>query len=161
MRTKQLWRRMFRYTAGSLICFGVSEATFVALFWPHILGARSASIAASIAGIIPGYPLNRNWTWGRKGKSDLWREIIPYWATALISTLLAAAVIGAVNNAFSQYNRDIRTAINATAYLATYGIIFIAKYLLFDRILFHPNHPPHPNQQPITPADAPEQTSER
>jgi putative flippase GtrA len=136
MRTKELWRRMYRYAAGSVICFGVSEATFVALFWPHVLGARGASIAASIAGIIPGYPLNRSWTWGRKGKSDLWREVVPYWATALISTAVAAFVIGAVNAAFGEYSRDVRTAINATAYLVTYGVIFVAKYLLFDLVLF-------------------------
>ncbi|MCL6538877.1 MAG: GtrA family protein, partial [Acidothermus sp.] len=63
------WRRMFRYTAGSAICFGVSEITFVVLFAPHVLGAKSSSVVASVAGIIPGYWLNRTWTWGRRHRS--------------------------------------------------------------------------------------------
>lgn len=131
-----LWRRMSRYTIGSAICFAVAEVTFVLLFEPHVLGARGSSIAASVAGIIPGYFLNRTWTWGRRGRSDFWREVAPYWATAIISTLLAAGVTGAVNDALLQHSREVRTIVNAIAYMATYGVIFIAKFLLFDKWLF-------------------------
>jgi putative flippase GtrA len=134
--SKPPWRRMSRYTVGSVICFGVAEATFVVLFQPHILGARGASIAASIAGIIPGYTLNRRWTWGRRGQSDLWREVVPYWVVALVSTAAAALATGAANAAFAAWSRDARTIINATAYMATYGVLFVAKYVIFDQILF-------------------------
>ena len=138
---KPFWRRMSRYTIGSIICFVVAEVTFVALFKPHLLGARGASVVASIVGIIPGYTLNRNWTWGRRGRSDIWREVVPYWATALVSTVLAALATGAANDAFADYSRDTRTIVNATAYMLTYGVLFIAKYILFDRVLFA--HRPH------------------
>jgi putative flippase GtrA len=136
------WRRLSRYTAGSVICFGVAELTFVLLFGPHLLGARGASVVASIAGIIPGYSLNRRWTWGRRGKSDIWREVVPYWATALVSTLVAAAVTGAVNGAFAEYARQTRTILDALAYMATYGALFVAKFVFFDRLLFasRPTH---------------------
>ncbi len=135
-RTSQLWQRLFRYTAGSVICFVVSEITFVLLFAPHVLGARGSSVVASIAGIIPGYFLNRNWTWDRRGRSDFWREVAPYWATAIISTVVAAVVIGFVNDAFINDSRAVRTVLNATAYMVTYGVIFVAKFVLFERVLF-------------------------
>ncbi|HEX5414903.1 MAG TPA: GtrA family protein, partial [Chloroflexota bacterium] len=84
-----------RYTAGSAICFVISEIVFVAVFWPHLLGAKGSSLVASVAGIIPGYYLNRTWTWGRRERSDLWREVVPYWAIALGGAIAAALAIDA------------------------------------------------------------------
>jgi putative flippase GtrA len=132
------WLRMSRYTMGSAICFAVSEVVFIALFWPHLLGARSASIVASIAGIIPGYYLNRTWTWGRRERSDFWREVVPYWATALGGAIAAALAIGVVNNAAIHSARSTRTLLNAGTYMATYGVLFAAKYAFFQKILFKP-----------------------
>jgi putative flippase GtrA len=132
------WLRMSRYTMGSAICFGVSEVVFVAVFWPHLLGARSASIVASIAGIIPGYYLNRTWTWGRRERSDFWREVVPYWATALGGALAAALAIGVVNNAAIHSARGTRTLLNAGTYMLTYAVLFAAKYAFFQKILFKP-----------------------
>lgn len=132
------WLRFSRYTVGSVICFGVSELVFVALFAPNLLGARGAAIVASIAGIIPGYFLNRSWTWGRRGRSDFWREVVPYWATAVISTALAALGTGAANALFADESRGTRTLINAAAYMLVYGVLFVAKFVIFQRWLFAP-----------------------
>ncbi|HEX5496638.1 MAG TPA: GtrA family protein [Mycobacteriales bacterium] len=127
---------MFRYTAGSAVAFAVSELCFVALFGPHLLGAKGASIVASIVGVIPGYFLNRNWAWGRRGRSHPWREVMPYWLTVIVSTALAAIAIGAVNHAASALGRDVRTVINAATYCAVYGTLFIAKFRIFNSWLF-------------------------
>jgi putative flippase GtrA len=87
-----------------------------------------------LVGVFPGYFLNRTWTWGRRGRSDVWREIVPYWTTALLSTAIAAAVTGAVNAACAGDSRDVRTVINAAAYMVTYGVLFIVKYAVFQRL---------------------------
>lgn len=136
------WLRLSRYTAGSAICFGVSELVFVGLFAPGVLGSKGAAIVASIAGIIPGYFLNRSWTWGRTGRSDFWREVVPYWVTALISTALAALGTGAANALFADESRGVRTVINAAAYMLVYGVLFVAKYVVFHRWLFAPRPEP-------------------
>jgi putative flippase GtrA len=135
------WLRFSRYTVGSAICFGVSEVVFVALFAPGLLGSKGAAIVASIAGIIPAYFLNRSWTWGRRGRSDFWREVVPYWATALVSTLLAALGTGAANALFADEPRGVRTLINAVAYMLVYGVLFVVKYVIFHRWLFAPPAP--------------------
>ncbi len=135
------WLRLSRYTIGSVICFGISEVVFVGLFGSDLLGSRGAAIVASIAGIIPGYFLNRSWTWGRRGASDFWREIVPYWATALLSTLIAAIGTGAANAWFIAEPRATRTMINAAAYMLIYGVLFLAKYVIFQKWLFAPPAP--------------------
>jgi putative flippase GtrA len=133
-----LWRRFSRYTIGSIICFAISEAAFVGLFASQLLGARGASAVASIIGIIPGYALNRTWTWGRRERSQFWREVVPYWVTALSSTVIAALATGAVNGAFADEPRTTRTAVNAAAYMLTYGVLFVVKFLIFHRWVFAP-----------------------
>ena len=133
-----LWRRFSRYTIGSIICFAISEAAFVGLFASQLLGARGASAVASIIGIIPGYALNRTWTWGRRARSQFWREVVPYWVTALSSTVIAALATGAVNGAFAGEPRTTRTAVNAAAYMLTYGVLFVVKFLIFHRWVFAP-----------------------
>jgi putative flippase GtrA len=132
------WLRLSRYTAGSAICFAISEIVFVAVFWPHLLGAKGSSLVASVAGIIPGYYLNRTWTWGRRERSDLWREVVPYWAVALGGAIAAALAIGIVNNAAIDHSRGTRTLLNAATYMATYGVLFVAKYAFFHKVLFPP-----------------------
>jgi putative flippase GtrA len=128
--------KLFRYTAGSVIAFATSEVVFIALFGPHVLGARGSSIVASIVGILPGYYLNRNWAWQRSGRSHPLREVAPYWITTIVSTLLAAAAIGAVNDAAADMSRGARTVINAATYMAVYGVIFVAKFIIFNYVLF-------------------------
>ena len=88
-----LGTRLFRYTAGSAICLAVSEG---ALFILVLAGFQGwvASLLASVAGIIPGYPLNRTWTFGRRGRSHVWREVVPYWLTTIGGALFAALLVG-------------------------------------------------------------------
>lgn len=134
------WLKVSRYMLTSAICFGISEAVLIALFWSHLLGARSASIVASVAGIIPGYQLNRTWIAGRSHRSHFWREVVPYWATSLSIALLAAVVTGAANATFIHESRGTRTIINAAAYMLTYATTLTFKYLFFHRVLFKPPH---------------------
>jgi putative flippase GtrA len=140
------WLKVSRYMMTSAICFGISELVLVALFWSHLLGARGASIVASIAGIIPGYHMNRTWIAGRQHRSHFWREVVPYWATALGIAVLAAVVTGASNAVFIHESRGTRTIINAAAYMLTYASTLIFKYFIFHRVLFKP--PPHPADAP-------------
>ncbi len=143
------WLRFSRYAVGSIICFGISELVFVAVFGVGLLGPRGAAVVASVAGIIPGYFLNRSWTWGRRGRSDFWREVVPYWATALASTALAAVGTGAVNAVFAGQPRGTRTWIDAAAFMAVYGVLFVVKFLIFQRWLFaEPVGAPGPQAQP-------------
>jgi len=144
------WLKVSRYMATSAICFGISELVLIVFFATHLLGARSAAIAGSIAGIIPGYQLNRTWIAGRNHRSRFWREVVPYWSTSLSIALLAAVVTGGANAVFIHESRGVRTVINAAAFMLTYATTLVFKYLLFHRVLFKP--PPRTPEQAETAA---------
>jgi len=133
---EQHGRKMFRYLTGSVVATVVSTITFIATFGPALLGSRGASLAASATGAIANYFLNRQWTWQRQGRASVRHELVPYWATVVVTAVLAALCTGAVNALVRQHTDDraLRTAINTITYLAVYALSFVVKYLIFDRL---------------------------
>lgn len=131
------WKLWFRYGASSVIAGVISEATFALTFW---LGATAtaASLIAFVAGAVPNYLMNRYWAWGRRDRIGGARELLPYLviilSTALVATLITnaadAVVRGRVEDHLSQ------TVLVSAAFLLTYGVMFVIKFFLFDRLIF-------------------------
>ncbi|MGH9154441.1 MAG: GtrA family protein [Acidimicrobiales bacterium] len=133
-------RKAFRYAMVSVISLVVSQITLFALFTGFHWTARSANIAASVAGGVPSYWLNRRWTWGKRGRSHLWREVAPFWIVAFASLVLSTFVAGFAES----QARDITSSRLAQglivngAVIGTYGIIWVAKFLLLNALFVTP-----------------------
>jgi putative flippase GtrA len=137
----KVWRKRIRlwgrYTGASVIAGVISEAVFVVAYW---FGAVPlvASLLAFVAGSVPNYLMNRYWAWQRRGRPDRMREILPY-AMIIVVTALTAIL---VTTAADRWVRDHVTAhpvqviLVSAAFLATYGTMFILKFVLFDRFIF-------------------------
>jgi glycosyltransferase involved in cell wall biosynthesis len=134
--------RITRYAVGSLICLGVSEVTLLILILAGVQG-WVASLLASAAGIIPGYPLNRAWTFGRRGRSHAWREILPYWVSAIAGSLFAALLVGLADPWAKHVtsNQLAVALIDVGVYVVAYGVMWLLKFAYLDRMLFRPPDP--------------------
>jgi glycosyltransferase involved in cell wall biosynthesis len=134
-----LGTRLIRYTAGSAICLVVSE---IALFVLLLAGVQgwAASLLASAAGIIPGYPLNRTWTFGRRGRSHVWREVMPYWLATLGGALFAALLVGIATPLVKNAGTTalMTAVVGVVVYVGAYGSIWLLKFVYLDRLLFRP-----------------------
>ena len=123
-------RRPVRYAMVSVVAVVVSQLVLLltkgVLGWSPVL----SNVTAVMIGSIPSYVLNRAWVWGKSGKNHFWREVVPFWALALLglafSTLLVA-IASDWNNA---------TWVVSAANLVAFGILWVAKYLLLDALLF-------------------------
>ena len=129
-----------RYGAGSLVAMGCSEIVLVGSYDVAGAGPLTAAIAAWAAGALPNYVLNRRWAWRsqRDGQGGRGRELALYWAITLST---AAAAIGMTTGMDawvrgSVTSRGEQSLLLATVYLFSYGIVFIAKFVLFDRLVF-------------------------
>jgi len=71
-------RRMLRYSLVSLVSIVVSQAVLMAAFGMLHGAARLANVVACAAGTVPSYYLNRTWAWGRRGRSHLWKQVVPF-----------------------------------------------------------------------------------
>jgi putative flippase GtrA len=129
-----LWAK---YSASSVIAGVISELAFVICYW---LGTApvAASVVAFVAGALPNYLLNRRWAWGRKGRADRRRELLPY-AIIVIVTAAAAALTTTAADHWIRARIESHTGqtiLVSAVFLGTYGVLFILKFVLFDRFVF-------------------------
>lgn len=129
-----------RYGAGSVVAMGCSELMLIGSYAVFGAGALTASILAWAAGALPNYVLNRRWAWraesGKRGRRG--RELALYWAITLST---AAAAVGVTTGMDSWIkgtvtSRGAQSLLLATVYLLAYGVVFIIKFILFDRLVF-------------------------
>jgi putative flippase GtrA len=128
---------LVRYSASSVIAGAISEFAFLACYW---LGTAPmvASVVAFAAGAVPNYVLNRRWAWRRKGRPDRTRELLPY----VVIVVITAAAAALITTAADHWLRDridshaLQTVLVSAAFLGTYGVMFVLKFVLFDRLVF-------------------------
>ena len=149
-------RTLTRYTVGSVIAMVVSEITLLLVFGLHIGGARTASAAAWATGAIVNYFLNRNWAWRRRGRAHPVKELLPYWITAVAGLLLSMWATHEATALAPRLSGDhtVTTVLVGAAYLITYGVLFVAKFVLFHYVIFTDRRAPEPPAaQPAEPRE--------
>ncbi|HXX89677.1 MAG TPA: GtrA family protein [Acidimicrobiales bacterium] len=138
-------KKMFRYTMVSVVSTAVSLGVLFLVYgvlrlWSEVPSAIFANAVAT----VPSYYLNRKWAWGKSGKSHLWKEVVPFWA-ASFAGLLLSTVAAAMARDFSQEHQLHHfgsTVIVMTANFTAYGVLWIGKFLIFNRLFRH-----HPQEQ--------------
>lgn len=132
-------RKALRYSAVSVVSIVVSQlALFVTFDVMHLADAAWCQVIATAAGTVPAYTLNRYWAWGRRGRSDLLREVLPFWGIAFVGL------------AFSTYAVDLAVELGRhigashlgigllaqAASLGSFGLLWVGKFILLNRVLF-------------------------
>ena len=138
-RSSRLGIRMGRYALGSVVAVVSSEVAFVACYGTGRLGTTASSAVAFVAGAIPNYLLNRFWAWGRGGRRvRVGREVVLYVVVSLLSFGASALATGWANGVAPDLTTSHAqaTALVAGAYLATYGVLFVAKFIVYQLVIF-------------------------
>jgi putative flippase GtrA len=137
-RASPHFTRILKFGTVSLIATAVSQTILFAIY-PHLVPSAMGSngIATAIS-TVPAYTLNRRWTWGKRGKSHLWKEVVPFWAMAFICLVLSTIIVGvAAKNAHSISTAPhFKTLLVHVANLFSYALIWVARYSLLNRFLF-------------------------
>jgi putative flippase GtrA len=130
-------KKVVRYSAVSavsaLIAFSVLTLVYGVLqLWTEVPSALFSNIVAT----FPNYFLNRRWVWGKTGRSHLWREVIPFWVMSITGILLAI-LTASLARQFSDahdLNHVARTVVIIGANTAAFGILWILKFLILNRL---------------------------
>lgn len=122
--------RVLRYCGVSVVNVTVGSTTLAichAVFgWRAVL----AGLAAWMASTIPAYLLSRAWVWGRDGPHRLGSEVAPFWVMALIGLGFSSLAVELVERAAD------RTIFVLMASLSAHGVVWVAKYLYLDKLLW-------------------------
>lgn len=132
-------RRALRYTLGSGIAFIISQIVFIASYGVfHIFGARGSSIFATMAGAVPSYFMNRYWAWQKHDKSHLSKEVIPYFVMSALSLVFStwSADFASSHRTVIGSSHAMQVVFVDLAYVASFVILWFAKYAFMDKVLF-------------------------
>lgn len=128
-------RRLLRY-AGVSVVGVICGQSLLLLFYRGVgLGAAQANVLAVTIATVPSYLLNRAWVWGKSGTHSVRAEIVPFWGMAFLGLALSTVLVHFAEQASGSW-----VLVNG-ANLAAFGSLWIAKYLLLDRVLFAATEP--------------------
>ncbi|HZX09001.1 GtrA family protein [Kribbella sp.] len=124
------WLLWAKYSASSVVATVVSQLAFALCYW---FGAPAlvATLVAWLAGAVPNYVLNRRYTWGRSGQK------LPYTIIVIGSAVTAALVTSLTDHLVQPIESHAwKTLLVTGSYFGTYAVLFIVKFVLFDRLVF-------------------------
>ena len=127
--------KAIRYTLTSVISVVVSQVLLAFCFNILDWTARASNIAAVSISAVPSYVLNRRWAWGKRGRSHLWKEVVPFWGLAFVGLAFSTWAAGWAE---SRWDGN-PLAVNVAA-LGAFGILWVGKFVVFNEILFKHHH---------------------
>lgn len=124
-------RKALKYSMVSVVAVACSQAILV--FCSAVLGwdPVPSNITAVTLSSFPSYFLNRAWVWGRTGSHDMLREVVPFWVFAFIGLGFSTLLV----HFASHWSKA--TAVTSIANLTAFGVLWVAKYLVLDQLLFN------------------------
>jgi putative flippase GtrA len=135
-------RKLYRYSLASVVAVVISVVLLV--FFNGVIGLSawvSSTLATGIAA-VPNYEMNRKWAWGKTGRSHLWKEVVPFWGLAFLGWAISTISVHAMETYAKQhhFSHVMSTATVTLVYLAAFGVLWIGKFIIFNKILFvhHP-----------------------
>lgn len=130
-------RRLVKFGLVSVIAVLVSQTTLVVTFGLLHWEARPSNLAAFVLATIPSFELNRRWTWRRSGRTHLRRELVPFWILAFVGLLASDQATRFAAEASEELtSRTLRTVVVMVASLTTYGVLWVVKFALLDRLVW-------------------------
>ncbi len=123
-------RKLVRYAAASMV--GVVTGQSCLLLFYEVLewNAALANFLAVAISSVPAYLVNRYWVWQKTSRNDLRREVVPFWGMAFLGLVLSTIAVS-----FADDRTDWAPAIMA-ANLGGFGVLWIAKFFVLDKVLF-------------------------
>ncbi len=130
--------KLLRYSAASIVSLAVSVVCLVVFEGVFRWGAVVSSTLATAIATVPSYELNRKWAWGKTGQGHLWREVVPFWITAFIGWGFSTLCVAGAAHWGSDHHLShlVHTALVAFVYVAAFGVLWIGKFVFFNKVLF-------------------------
>jgi putative flippase GtrA len=130
-------RKLIRYTLVSGSSTVISFAAISGLYGLKIIPSVIwSTLAGNLIASVPAYQLNRRWTWGKRGKSGLRKEVVPFWMLTFLG--IGVSQLGALwarhEVKAHHWSHLTNTGLVAFANLASFAIFWVLKLIVFNRI---------------------------
>ena len=129
--------RFLRFAVVSLAAVITSQVVLAVLSGPLNLGGFTSGVVASIVAAGVSYVLSR-WAWERRGKPDVLRETLPFWAVSIACWIILGLTTHYANSwakSMDIQHWERHLVVNG-AYLVMNCITFVCRFLIFHYALF-------------------------
>ena len=133
-------QKFVKYTLVSVISVAVNVMLLVLAYGVIGWSAAPANIFAVGISAIPSYYLNRAWAWGKRGRSHLLKEVVPFWALAFLGLVLSTIAVHLVDSHIRGFHRAVRTVFLAGTQIGAFGVLWIGKFIIVNELMFK-HHP--------------------
>jgi putative flippase GtrA len=133
----QFGKRFSRFVLAALVSAGTSELTLLACYGIFNVTPGRSSVAAWFAGALVSYFMTR-WTWERKGRPNLLKETLPFWAISVGTIIVLVTATKIAHEAAKDWHLGNleRIIFVAGAYFAANCLTFLTRFVLFHYVLF-------------------------
>jgi putative flippase GtrA len=130
-------RKLFRYTMVSVISTAVSLFVITIVYGVlHVWTEVPSTIFGNAVATFPSYWLNRQWAWGKSGRSHFWKEVAPFWFMSILG--IAFSIIGASLARHIGHSLKLghleQTVLVLGANVLSFAIFWVVKLLIFNRM---------------------------
>lgn len=132
-------QKLFKYSMASVVGVGVGVPVLAVCYGTLGWNELVANLASVTAGAIPNYLINRRWTWYQTGKNRLWGEVVPFWVMSVLGMILS---LFAVEYADDRWGTTIAVV---AAQLSGFGVVWLAKFLVLDKVIWKIVHELQPD----------------
>jgi putative flippase GtrA len=130
-------RKIFRYTMVSVISTAVSTIVIVLVYGVAKLWSEVPStIFGNAVATFPSYWLNRQWAWGKSGRSHFVKEVLPFWVMAVLGiafSIIGAALAHRLGVHYKLHHLEL-TLVVLVANFLSFAVFWIVKLLVFNRL---------------------------
>jgi len=119
-----------KYSMVSVV--GVTLGQAQLLLYVGVLGwsGTIANVVAVSLTSVPVFVLNKRWVWLHDGKISFRREILPFWVFTAAGLGLSTAFVALAESVSDS------TFLVMLANLAGFGLLWVAKFLFLDQVMF-------------------------
>lgn len=135
---KPIVAKLVRYSMASVVGVVLGQSLLYlaqeVFDWTPVM----ANLFAVVVSTGPVYLVNRYWVWQKAGPNSVRKEMVPFWGMALAGLALSSLFVWFVSE-----RTDAKLAI-AAANLAGFGVLWVAKFLVLEKVLFAESEAPPP-----------------
>jgi putative flippase GtrA len=128
---------MIKFTLVSVISALTSLVVLSIVYGALRLWSEVPSVLfANLTAGIPSYLLNRQWVWGKSGRSHLVKEILPF-AVISVTGIGFALFTASLAHSYADthhLHHLVRTALVLATNIASFGILWVFKFLILNRL---------------------------
>jgi putative flippase GtrA len=122
--------KVLRFGMVSVVGVLITQALLILFHGILDVDATLSNVLAVTLSSGPVFVLNKRWVWGQVSRPQLRREVLPFWGFTLLGLVLSTILVAIVDG------QTDRTWPVMLANIAGFGIVWVAKFLFLDAVVF-------------------------